>query len=76
METTNTYTVIALESPTHHPYNMTHHPDVLDIVLANLPHHEHIISNHNDLSSDYNPQILSISDTPTSQGPLKNKQEN
>ncbi|KAL5240667.1 hypothetical protein ACI65C_008077 [Semiaphis heraclei] len=71
MESSNSYTICAPVSPTHHSYNPKHAPEVLDIVISNLNDRDFTLNNHNDLSSDHNPIILSISDSITSLNPPK-----
>ncbi|CAI6365094.1 unnamed protein product [Macrosiphum euphorbiae] len=38
METSNTYSICAPDTPTHYSYNSLHRPKILDIALVNLPH--------------------------------------
>lgn len=57
MESSNSYTICAPDSPTHHSYNPQHLPKVLDLAMLNLKDRNYTITNHNDLSSDYNPII-------------------
>lgn len=73
-ESYNLYSVVASESPTHYPFIATHRPNVLDIALINLPPHNYTLSNYNDLSSDHNPQVISLSTNPiTSDSPYTRK---
>lgn len=69
MESSNSYTITAPDSPTHHSYNPLHQPEVLDIALINIKNRDYIITNHNELSSDHNPVVLSISDSPIKTSP-------
>ncbi|KAL5241637.1 hypothetical protein ACI65C_009047 [Semiaphis heraclei] len=71
MKSSNSYTICAPVSPTHHSYNPKHAPEVLDIVISNLNDRDFTLTNHNDLSSDHNPIILSISDSITPLNPPK-----
>lgn len=74
MVASNTYTVCAPDSPTHFPFNAHHRPEILDISLINLRHHEHTITNHNELSTDHNPISISINNSPiTSRHPFAKK---
>jgi len=63
MESSNTYSICAPDSPTHHSYNPLHRPDILDIALANLPYSEFTLTNHNEQTSDHNPIVMIISDS-------------
>lgn len=61
MEITNTYGVIVSDSPTRYPYNITHQPNVLDFALIYLSSKlRYNLENHNDISSNPNPQVISI----------------
>lgn len=71
MESLNHYTILALDSSTHHSFNPHHSPEVLDIALINLQSHDYTITNYNELSSDHNPLVLSISDSPIKTSPPK-----
>lgn len=71
MESLNSYTICAPDSPTHHSYNPKHTSEVLDIVILNLNDRDFTLTNYNDLSSDHNPIILSISDSITTLNPPK-----
>ncbi|CAI6354509.1 unnamed protein product [Macrosiphum euphorbiae] len=62
MESTDLYA--APDSPTYYPFNADHQPDVLVILLLNLQPQKYSFNNISDLSSDYNPIILSICDSP------------
>ncbi|CAI6371538.1 unnamed protein product [Macrosiphum euphorbiae] len=64
METSNTYSICAPDSLTHHSYNSLNRPEILDIALVNLPHREYVLTNHNELTSDHNPIVMTISDSP------------
>jgi hypothetical protein len=64
----NNYTVIAPTSPTHHPYNQSYRPDVLDIALTKVPLPV-TVTNINDLSSDHNPVLLEVHGTPIASKP-------
>lgn len=47
-------------------YNIIHHPDVLDLELVYFPTQlRYNLENHNDLLSDHNSQIISISTEPS-----------
>lgn len=77
MEAPNSYTICATESPTHHSYNPLHRPEILDIALVNLFHGEYVLTNHNKLTSDHNPIVMTISDSPiTSRPPAAKKKIN
>ncbi|CAI6373173.1 unnamed protein product [Macrosiphum euphorbiae] len=77
MESYNTYSICAPDSPTHHSYNPQHRPEILDIALANLPYSELTLTNHNKLTSDHNPIVMIISDSPiTSDPPAAKKRIN
>ncbi|KAL4096392.1 hypothetical protein QTP88_021354 [Uroleucon formosanum] len=67
----NNYTIIAPDSPTYYPYIPTHRPDVLDIILLDLPSIQYTVINHNDLSSDHNPIQLNLNASPISINPPK-----
>lgn len=67
-EEKSNYCIVASESPTHYPYVPAHRPDVLDIFILKIPLLNHILTNHCDLSSDHNPQILSLNIRPTTLG--------
>ncbi|KAL4148911.1 hypothetical protein QTP88_003050 [Uroleucon formosanum] len=67
----NNYTIVAPDSPTHYPYIPTHRPDVLDIILLDLPSIQYTVINHNDLSSDHNPIQLNLNASPISNNPPK-----
>ncbi|CAI6356685.1 unnamed protein product [Macrosiphum euphorbiae] len=69
METSNTYSICATDSPTHYSYNSLHRPEILDIALVNLPHREYFLTNHNELTSDHNPIVMTISDFPITINP-------
>ncbi|CAI6352529.1 unnamed protein product [Macrosiphum euphorbiae] len=69
MESYNTYSICAPDSPTHHSYNPQHRPEILDIALANLPYSELTLTNHNELTSDHNPIVMTISDSPITSNP-------
>jgi hypothetical protein len=60
-ESTNRYFIAASDSPTHYPYVPNHRPDVLDIFLLSTSNTNYTLTNHCDLSSDHNPQLLSLS---------------
>lgn len=62
----NDYSVFAPDSPTYFPNVTGHHPDVLDVALIILPNQTIFTTNINDLSSDHNPVLLQISDSPIS----------
>jgi hypothetical protein len=66
------YTVTAPDSPTFYPAVMGHRPDVLDIALIRLPQLSYNIKNINDLSSDHNPVLLTLSDSPITSSPPQN----
>lgn len=63
------FAVFASTIPTHFLGHPGHRPDVLGVTLVKLPHYYTNIQNLNDLSSDHNPILLSISDTPISSSP-------
>jgi len=64
METSNTYSIFAPDSPTHYSYDSLHRPEIMDIAFVNLPHREYFLTNHNELTSDHNPIIvMTISDS-------------
>lgn len=63
METSKTQSVDATDSPTHYPYNMAHSSDILDIALLNLLRRVFAFINHNELTSDHNPILISIYDS-------------
>jgi len=67
----NNYIIAAPDSPTYYPYIQTHRPDVLDIILLDLPSIQYTIINHNDLSSDHNPIQLNLNASPISNNPPK-----
>lgn len=69
MESSNTYSICAPDSPTHYSYNSLHRPEILDIALVNLPHREYVLTNHNELTSDHNPIVMTISDSPITTSP-------
>jgi len=52
------------------PVHPAHRPDVIDIFLLDTPNLNHILTNHCDLSSDHNPQILSLSSQLSHCGPF------
>jgi hypothetical protein len=60
----NDYSIVAPVTPTFYPNNHNHRPDVLDIALVKLPQLLTEVYNLNDLSSDHNPILLHISDSP------------
>jgi len=62
MESTDLYA--APDSPTYYSFNAVHQPDVLVILLLNLQPQKYSFNNISDLSSDHNPIILSICDSP------------
>lgn len=68
-ESTNRYTIVASDSPTHYPYISTHRPDVLDLFLLDTKNLKHTLSNLCDLSSDHNPQLLTLSSQLSQSGP-------
>jgi len=71
------YSIISPDSPTHFPSAVGHRPDVLDIALIRLPHQLTEISNLNELSSDHNPILLTITDSPiTTTPPLAKRRVN
>lgn len=55
--------VFALTTPTNFLGYSDYRRDVLDVTLVKLPHHYTNIQNLNDLSSDHNPVLLTISDS-------------
>ncbi|CAI6363267.1 unnamed protein product [Macrosiphum euphorbiae] len=69
METSNTYSICAPDSPTHYSYNSLHRPEILDIVLVNLPHREYVLTHHNELTSDHNSIVMTIIDSPITINP-------
>ncbi|KAE9545564.1 hypothetical protein AGLY_001107 [Aphis glycines] len=69
MESSNTNSICAPDSPTQHSFNPLHIPEILDIAIVNIPHREYILTNHNDLTSDHNPIVITISDSPISTTP-------
>lgn len=64
----NDYSILAPDSPTHFPTNPHHRPDVLDIALLKTNHHTQI-NNFNCLSSDHNPIVIEFSSSPISSTP-------
>ncbi|CAI6367727.1 unnamed protein product [Macrosiphum euphorbiae] len=68
-ERVNRYSVVAPDSPTHYPYIAAHRPDILDIFLLDLPNTHYLLTNHCELSSDHNPQMLNLSSRPSMCGP-------
>jgi len=58
------YIVAAPSSPTFFPAIAGHRPDVLDIALIRLPQLSYDLTNLNELSSDHNPVLLTMSDSP------------
>lgn len=68
-ELANRYSVVASDSPTHYPYIPTHRPDVLDIFLLDTPNLDYSITNLCDLSSDHNPQLLTLTSQLSQCGP-------
>lgn len=63
------FTIIAPDSPTFYPTIPHHKPDILDIALTRLPGQSIDITNLNELSSDHNPILLCIADSPISASP-------
>lgn len=53
----NNYSILAPDTPTHFPSSNKYRPDVLDIAIIQ-------ITNLNELSSDHNPILLELSDSP------------
>lgn len=64
--TINSYTVIEPPTSTHFPSIHHHHPEALDVTLVKLPHHTITSTFLNELSSNHNPIILQISNSPIS----------
>jgi len=63
------YIVTAPETPTFFPTVKGHRPDVLDIALTRLPQLSCDVTNLNELSSDHNPVLLTLSDSPITSSP-------
>jgi len=63
------YSIMAPDTLTHFPSFRFHRLDVLDIALVRLPQQSVELSNTNDLSSDHNPILLQISDSPITSMP-------
>lgn len=65
---TNDYSIVAPDSPTHFPSSPFHRPDVLEIAIVRTPF---LIwtENPNDLSSDHNPILLEVSESPIKSSP-------
>lgn len=73
---TNDYQIIAPDSPTFFPSSSLFKPDVLDIALARTPYQINI-TNLSELSSDHNPILLEVSNSPvTSSPPVRGKNIN
>lgn len=70
MKIANSYTISDPDSSTYHSHNTLVTPDVLDIARINLPKFEYSLINHNDLSSDHNPIITHLNDSPISNNHL------
>lgn len=64
----NDYNIIGPDTPTHFPSSPLFRPDVLDIALTRIPLQIQV-SNLSDLSSDHNPILLEISDSPITKAP-------
>lgn len=60
------YTVFVPITLTHFPGHPGYRPDVLDVTLIKLPHYYTEVFNLNDLSSDHNPILINISNSPIS----------
>lgn len=67
--TQSDYSILSPDSPTFFPSIPHHRPDVLDIALVKLPSQSIQITNLNELSSDHNPLLLNITDSPISSNP-------
>jgi Reverse transcriptase (RNA-dependent DNA polymerase)/Endonuclease-reverse transcriptase len=66
------YSIIAPDSPTYFPNARKNRPDVLDIAITKLPHQTIEVTNLNQLSSDHNPILLIISESPITTSPPQN----
>lgn len=66
------YSIIAPDTPTHFSNTPRNKPDVLDIAITKLPHQSIEITNLNQLSSDHNPILLTISESPITTSPPHN----
>jgi len=64
--TQSDYSITAPNSLIHFPDILHYHLDVLDTALSRLPFQITEISNLNKLSSDHNPILLTIPDSPIS----------
>lgn len=73
-ESANTYQTVVFESPINYQYIAFHRPDVFDKALLKLPSHSLFLTNHNDLSSDHNLQIINISAQSVTYGPPRSQQ--
>jgi len=66
----NDYLIVAPDTPTHHPDQRHHQPDVLDIVILKNNHLQYELCNFSDeLSSDHSPVILTLRGKPSSDPP-------
>lgn len=66
------YTVTAPDTQTLFPGVTSHRPDVLDIALIRLPQLSCDVTNLNELSSDHNPVLLTLSNSPITSTPPQN----
>jgi len=64
----NNYSIIAPDTPTHFPNSNKYRPDVLDIAIVRTSLLIQI-TNLNELSSDHNPILLELSDSPIKTSP-------
>jgi len=60
MESFQTSSIYAADSPTNHSFNPLHSLEVLDITLIILSQSEYTLTNHNELKSDNNPIVMTI----------------
>uniref|UniRef100_A0A2S2NJB5 Putative RNA-directed DNA polymerase n=1 Tax=Schizaphis graminum TaxID=13262 RepID=A0A2S2NJB5_SCHGA len=64
----NDYSIVAPDTPTHFPSSKKYRPDVLDIAIVRTHLLVHV-TNLNELSSDHNPILLELSDSPITVSP-------
>lgn len=69
----NNYTIVAPDTPTFFPDIHQHNPDVLDIALLKTQNLRYELQNLNELSSDHNPILLTISSASHGNAPPNNK---
>ncbi|KAL5237496.1 hypothetical protein ACI65C_004906 [Semiaphis heraclei] len=66
----NNYLVVAPDTPTHHPDQRHHQPDVLDIaILKNINLQYQLCNFTDELSSDHSPVILTLHGKPLADPP-------